>query len=105
MAKLRGVPETIEADVLEIDGSPPPAPREPEREPAWQGMKARVLRLDRRWWPLWVVLGLAAFALVAVAGVVIAGFLIAVRLLGIVLRIFTGTRPARAGSGLSKSLR
>ena len=68
-------------------------------------MRGKVLRLDRRWWPLWVVLGLAAFALVAVAGVVIAGFLIAVRLLGIVLRIFTGTRPARAGSGLSKSLR
>lgn len=105
LAKLSGVPETIEADVLEIDGSLPPAPREPEREAAWNGMKTRVLRLDRRWWPLWVILGVATFALVAAAGVVFALLVTAVRLIGIGLRFFTGTQPARSISSLSKSLR
>jgi hypothetical protein len=99
------VPETIEADVLEINGSPPPAPREPEPEPVWQGMKARVLRLDRRWWPLWVIVGTMALALLAVGGVIFAMFLIAARMLAIVLRFFTGSRSPRAASGLARSLR
>ena len=58
------MPETIEAEVLEIDGSPPPEPQVQEPEPAWKSMRGKVLRLDRRWWPLWVLLGLVVFAFV-----------------------------------------
>jgi hypothetical protein len=105
LARLSGVPETIEADVLEIDGSPPPAPREPVPEPAWKGMRARVLRLDRRWWPLWAILGIIVFALVAVAGVVLAMFLIAAKVLGTVVRLIAGPGSARRGSGLSRASR
>jgi hypothetical protein len=99
------VPETLEAEVLEIDGSPPPAPRAPEPEPAWRSMQARVLRLDRRWWPLWVLLGMVAFALLAVVGAVFAVFLIVAKLAGAVLRFVAGPGSARSGSPLARPSR
>jgi hypothetical protein len=95
------VPDTIEADVLEIDGSPPPSPREPE--PAWKETRARVLRLDRRWWPLWVVLGLVVGAFIAVFGLVVAVFLIVAKVLGGILRFFAGGSAPRGGTGLSRT--
>jgi hypothetical protein len=108
-ARLRGVPETIEADVLEIDGSPPPAPQvrdaEPQPEPAWKSMRGKVLRLDRRWWPLWVLLGLIAFAFVAVIGVIFGAFLIVAKIIGAILRFVVGGSAPRGGSGLSRTVR
>ena len=55
--KLSAVPDTIEAEVLEIDGSPPPPPESRETRSTngtgnpWDSLKGRVIRLDRRWWP------------------------------------------------------
>lgn len=101
------MPETLEAEVLEIDGSPPPAPRDPEpqREPAWKSVKGRVLRLDRRWWPLWVLLGVVAFAFVAVFAVVFGVLMLAVKAVSGILRFLTGGASPRAGSGLSRTHR
>lgn len=102
------MPETIEADVLEIDGSPPVPPvkeRDPEPQPAWKSMRGKVLRLDRRWWPLWVVLGLVVFALVAVIGVIFGAFLIVAKIIGAILRFLVGGSAPKGGSNLSRSVR
>src|SRR5690606_10150263 len=60
--KVAAVPETIEAEVIEIDGAPPPEPPpRPDsggKAPDWSAWKSRALTLDRRWWPLWVLLGI-----------------------------------------------
>jgi len=104
-SRLVAVPETIEAEVLEIDGSPPPEPPVPEPEPAWKSWQGKVLRLDRRWWPLWVVLGLMAFALIAVAGLVFAVFVIVAKILGSILRFLLGGSASRKGTSLSRSVR
>ena len=104
-AILLAVPDTIEAEVLEIDGSPPPAHQVPEPEPAWKSMKGRVLQLDRRWWPLWVILGLVVFAFVAVFGLIFGVFLIVAKVIGAILRFLFGSSAPRAGSDLSRSVR
>ena len=58
------MPETLEAEVIAIDGKPPeptPEPRDPRRTQghrAFHGFRGRVVKLDRRWWPLWLLLGL-----------------------------------------------
>ncbi|RYD17868.1 MAG: hypothetical protein EOP88_24590 [Verrucomicrobiaceae bacterium] len=75
-------PQSIEVEVVEIDGAAPPARVEPRDEPQaqsrpqwqdwqqqWQG---RVRTLDSRWWPLWVVLGAVAVVLLLTFGLVIA---------------------------------
>lgn len=108
-ARLLAVPETIEADVLEIDGSPPPAPptreEEPRPQPAWKSVRGKVLQLDRRWWPLWIVLGLVAFAFVAVIGVIFGAFLIVAKIIGAILRFLFGGSAPKGGSNLSRSVR
>lgn len=69
------MPETLEAEVIAIDGKPPeppPEPRESQRaggHRTFHGFHGRVLKLDKRWWPLWLLLGL-------VFGVFIIAFLI-----------------------------
>lgn len=103
------MPETIEADVLEIDGSPPPdspVPRhEAEPEPAWKSMQGRVLKLDRRWWPLWVLLGILVFGFAVVFGLIFAVFWTVVKIIGAILRFLVGGSPRRGGSSLSRSVR
>lgn len=106
--KLRAVPDTIEAEVLEIDGSPPPAPgpQEPQSRQgagaAWDSLRGKVIRFDRRWWPLWVLLGILALALLLTVGVVIAVFVVVAKLLGGILRFLTGGSPSRSGNDLSR---
>ncbi|WP_193214160.1 hypothetical protein [Luteolibacter marinus] len=100
------MPDTIEAEVLEIDGSPPPDPRREQPESragnsAWQSMQGRVLRLDRRWWPLWVLLGIVAFALLMTVGVLVAILVVVAKVVGGILRLFTGG----GGAGTSISTR
>ncbi len=72
----------IEVEVVEIDGAVPTATSanaesSPVR-PAWQNWQARVRMLDRRWWPLWVVLGAIVIVLLLTVGL----------LLGIVIGFF-----------------
>lgn len=73
-------PQEIEVEVVEVDGVVPtmPGPRNeaaPHAEPQggwqdWRQWQGRVTRLDSRWWPLWVLLGIVAAALVLTVGVV-----------------------------------
>ncbi|MCW1923220.1 hypothetical protein OKA05_11705 [Luteolibacter arcticus] len=100
------MPDTIEAEVLEIDGSPPPTPNDPEhtrRQDPWQAMRGRVVNLDRRWWPLWVLLGIVALGLILTVGVVIGAVVIVLKIVGGVLRfLIGGGGGSRAGISLSR---
>ena len=68
----------IEVEVVEIDGvahaAPEPVayqkpPRNNWRE--WRQYSGRIRRLDSRWWPLWVILGIVGLALFLTVGLVI----------------------------------
>jgi hypothetical protein len=77
--------QTIEVEVVEIDGAAPPATVErreqvPPTRP-WQGWQGRVRRLDSRWWPLWVFLGTLAIFLILTAGVFLGIILVIFRML------------------------
>ncbi len=91
---MAAVPETIEAEIIEIDGAPPPE-RLPQSGaeragPDWSAWKTRVLTLDRRWWPLWVLLGILLLGVFLVLGVVAGLALIAFRLVRGIVRFLTG---------------
>ncbi len=69
--------EAIEVEVVEIDGiAPVQAAPEPEPQASdqgwqdWQKWQGRVRRLDARWWPLWVFLGVILLFLLLTFGVV-----------------------------------
>lgn len=95
----------IEVEVVEIDGvAPDPAAAEGLRSSAvdsqtgsvhgagggggadwrqWQQWRGQVRRLDSRWWPLWVFLGIILLALLLTVGLVVG-------LVVLVLRLFLG---------------
>jgi len=65
--------QAIEMEVLEIDGVVPAvkAERPPEgARPPWEKWQGRLRKLDRRWWPLWVLLGMVLLFLALTVGVV-----------------------------------
>lgn len=75
--------QAIEVEVVEIDGAAPPArfetPEVSAPRQSWQAnWQGRALKLDSRWWPLWVLLGAVAVVLLLTVGLV----------LGIVFMIF-----------------
>lgn len=73
----------IEVEVVEIDGVTPVVTREDSAEEAprqdWRQWQGRVSRLDARWWPLWVLLGIIAVVLCLTLGLVIAAVYVVVR--------------------------
>ncbi|OYU43347.1 MAG: hypothetical protein CFE44_18910 [Burkholderiales bacterium PBB4] len=90
--------EPIEMEVLAIDDAAPPHPKpetQPEPDPAWRQWQGRVKRLDARWWPLWVVLGVIVVFLVLTVGVVFGAILLIVKIvsgiIGGIVRFLTGT--------------
>jgi len=93
----------IEVEVVEIDGviQTPIDPAASERSGAgpkqwqgWQQWQGRVRTLDARWWPLWVLLGIIAAALILTIGVVLAAiYLVALTLRAIFLAIVSIFRP------------
>ena len=103
---MSAVPDTIEAEVLEIDGSPAPvaAPhvRPQGASDAWRSLQGKVFRIDKRWWPLWILLGLVAAVVFAVVAVFVAIFLMAAKLVGGILRFLTGAGPRGQGSALAR---
>lgn len=70
-------PETIEVEVVEIDGIAPvpvshPEPEEDPRQQGWndwQNWQGKVRQLDMRWWPLWVLLGIIVIFLILTVGI------------------------------------
>jgi hypothetical protein len=74
----------IEVEVVEIDGVAPVVTREPEpvsgERRIWGHWQGRVRQLDSRWWPLWVILGIIAFALLITVGLVAGVIFLIVRL-------------------------
>lgn len=104
---MLAVPDTIEAEVLEIDGAPPPVPQrqeqqENERSRSWKALQGKVLRLDRRWWPLWVLLGIVAFVVIMLVGSVVALLMGVAKVLGGILRFLTGGGSTGGNSSLSR---
>lgn len=89
--------ETIEVEVLEVDGAAPqrPAPApEPTPEAPWRSWQGRVRKLDARWWPLWIVLGVIALFLVLTVGVVLAVVFLVIKIIagvvGSIFQLFSG---------------
>jgi hypothetical protein len=83
----------IEVEVVEIDGVAPVArePRTGNTPPrgdwhVWRQWRGQVSRLDSRWWPLWVVLGIIALALILTLGLVLGVVFLIVSLMMKLLR-------------------
>lgn len=80
----------IEVEVVEIDGVTPVVTREDRAEEAprqdWRQWQGRVSRLDARWWPLWVLLGIIAVVLCLTLGLVIAAVYVVVRIFRKIVR-------------------
>ena len=84
----------IEAEVVEIDGiAVEPRPMRGETSDTrrrndfsvWQG---RVKRLDARWWPLWLVLGLIVLVVAVAVGMCVAVIYVAWRIFKAILSGF-----------------
>lgn len=96
--------QEIEAEVVEIDDV---AVLDAENETPefdgerWRDMRhwrGQVRRLDMRWWPLWVLLGVLVFALLATVGLVLGVVYLLVRtvfrIVGGFLRMFAPPRAS-----------
>ena len=87
-------PQAIEVEVIAIDGVAPLATtgsheETPRRWQDWQNWHGRIRKLDNRWWPLWVFLGVIAVALLLTVGVFVAIVFVIFRVLsGLVRAIF-----------------
>lgn len=81
----------IEVEVVEIDGIAPVVTKEPEpvsgERRVWSHWQGRVRRLDSRWWPLWVILGIIAIALMLTVGLVFGVIFVIVRLILNLIRL------------------
>gem|GEM_PF-3972769 len=89
------MPDTIEAEVISIDGkAPPERDRESPPEPRVSGkerVRGMVLRLDKRWWPLWLLLGLLAVVLAIALGLVFGVLYAVFAFCRSLLRLLSGT--------------
>lgn len=56
----------------------------------WRVWVAKLAKLDRRWWPLWVALGLVAFSVVVIIALGVVAALIIGGLLRAIVRTLTG---------------
>lgn len=87
---MKNEPQSIEVEVVEIDGAVPTAKFEAREEtPAgkqWQDWQGRIRSLDSRWWPLWVLLGVIAIGLLLTVGLVIGVILVILRILNAIGR-------------------
>jgi hypothetical protein len=85
-------PQSIEVEVVEIDGGMPPAtvsgwddslPSQPDSV-CWQGV---VRTLDRRWWPLWIFLGIGVVSLLVAVGLLLALLFMIFKLFSRIVRL------------------
>jgi uncharacterized membrane protein len=94
--------QILEAEVIEIDGvAVEPRPEvdasgsQRSRRVDWQNWQGKISVLDKRWMPLWIVIGVIAFVLLVTVGLVTAVlvmiYLIVKALLRAVFSIFSGS--------------
>ncbi len=92
----------LEAEVVEIDGvaveSRPQAEatqNQQSRRVDWQSWQGKIRVLDKRWMPLWIVLGVIALFLLVTVGLLVAVFVFLFMVVKTILRavfsIFTGS--------------
>ena len=98
-------PEILEAEVVEIDGVAPAPTARPEPQARaggswqdWQQWQGRVRKLDARWWPLWIVLGIIVVMLLLTVGVLFAAVMLTGRLIFGTLRAIGSLFSPRGGS-------
>jgi hypothetical protein len=87
--------QTIEVEVIEVDGVVPtdkfePQTEAPPRRRPWQDLGGRVRKLDRRWWPLWIFLGIIAAVIVLTLGLVVGVVVVIYRILRGLFRAIFG---------------
>ena len=86
--------QAIEVEILEVDGvtvQPRPEKEDAPRQDApWRQWQGQLTRLDSRWWPLWVILGVLAVALLLTVGVVIGVIYLFFRILAAIGRTLFG---------------
>jgi uncharacterized membrane protein len=92
----------LEAEVVEIDGVAVEARPQAEatqgqqsRRVDWQSWQGKIRVLDKRWMPLWIVLGVIALFLLVTVGLLVAVFVFLFMIVKTILRavfsIFTGS--------------
>lgn len=79
------MPETLEAEIIEIDGKPPPDSGS-STGGSFRPDPGRVFQLDRRWWPLWILLGAVAL----VVGVFVAAIYLVFAVIRLIFRLISG---------------
>ena len=95
------MPDPIEVEVIEVDGETPPQPPSPRGSAArqtgfgWQGIFTRFARLDRRWWPLWVLLGAIGAVIFLTVGLVVIVGVVVLRAIRGLLHLFHPAPSAR----------
>lgn len=86
--------QAIEVEVLEVDGvTVPPRPEvenTPRQDAPWRQWQGQITRLDGRWWPLWVILGIIAVGLLLSLGLVIGVIYLVFRVLAAIARALFG---------------
>jgi len=86
--------QAIEVEVVEIDGIAPVAKFDSQQEAPqprpswqdWQNWQGRIRKLDSRWWPLWVLLGVIAVGLLLTVGLFLGIIFVIFRILSGFLR-------------------
>lgn len=105
MLVMKAEGEVVEVEVVEIDGiAVDPRPEkdvETEvrgRRVVWGNWQGQVRRLDRRWMPLWIALGVVFGAVILVFGVLIAMVVVVFLVLRAILRaVFSLFAPSNEG--------
>jgi hypothetical protein len=87
--------QAIEVEIVEIDGAAPIQKFENDgrasRPQPWKNRPVDFLgKLDRRWWPLWILLGIIVLALLLTVGLVVGVMVIIVKTLRRLIRAIIG---------------
>lgn len=90
--------EVVEIDGVAVDSQPQREIPEKDRRVDWQSWQGKIRMLDKRWAPLWIVLGFIAVILIVAIGMCVAVFAVAYWMLKTILRaIFSLFMPAQHG--------
>jgi hypothetical protein len=88
---MSGKESILEAEVIEIDGIAAKREPEPARSSSWKSTahwQGRIRALDKRWWPLWIILGLLVLILAVSIGLCIFVLLAALKVMRALLQGF-----------------